>query len=395
MRTTYVPPLTPETAKELVRKTGPQPAAEAPKAPARGDVLLVGLDLGTNTTCLKATNLGAPELVVNEILPTLVGYAREGIVENLLPDNAKVLFGQLAARNRMYLRMVPPLADGVVADMAAAHDFIRYLRQLIPAAPGTELRVVAGLPATADRAARENLCSVLGGFFHKAVLIPEPFLAALGFRDETRLADPAYLDPVRNSIFVDIGAGTTDVCLVQGYFPTGDDQLSVPFAGDKVDALLQAAIRETYPDVNLSLVKVREIKEAFSYVGKLEGAVAVNVVIGGKPRTLDLAEALGDACQQLLLKVLDCVKAIIAQASTDSVADLLQNIIVTGGGSRIRNLGSRIRNLGPELQRLLTEEGYEKPRVHIVGDRHKEHIAAGALVAGRQTKENQWITLGG
>lgn len=389
MRTTYVPPLTAETAKELTRKPGPSPTtSDAGGRSSRGEVLLAGLDLGTNTSCLKVVSFGAAELLVNEAVPTIVGYAKEGIVENLLPGNAKVLYGQLAAKNRLYLRMVSPLADGVVADMAAAHDFIRYLRQLINTPAGVELRVVAGLPATADRSAREDLCQALDGFFDKALLIPEPFLAALGFRDESRLNDPAYLDPVRNSIFVDIGAGTTDVSLVQGYFPTADDQLSVPFAGDKVDGLLQDAIRRAYPDVTLSIVKVRELKEAHSYVGKVESPITVSVVIGGKPRKLELAEAMGDACQQLLLKVLDGVKAIIAQASTDSVAELMQNIILTGGGSRIRNLDT-------ELQRLLVEEGYEKPRVLTVGADYKEHVARGALVAGRQAKESQWVTLGG
>jgi rod shape-determining protein MreB len=387
MRTTYVPPLTPETAKDQSRRLGiPLPTAE-PLKPAKGDTLLVGLDLGTNTSCLQAVPLGSTDLFLSEVLPTIVGYAKEGIVENLLPGNAKVLFGPLAIKNRMYLRMVPPLADGVVADMAAAHDFMRHLRQLINVAPGVEVRVVAGLPATADRTARDHLTEALGGFFDKALLIPEPFLAALGFRDESRLGDPTYLDPVRNSVFVDIGAGTTDVCLVQGYFPTADDQMSVPFAGDRVDALLQASIRQAYPDVDLSLFKVRELKETHSYVGKLDAPITVSVVIGGKARKLELAEILGDVCQQLLLKVLDCVKAIIGEASTDSVGELMQNIILTGGGSRIRNLA-------PELERLLNEEGYEKPKVLSVGENYKQHVAGGALVAGRQAKESQWIPLG-
>jgi len=386
MRTTYVPPLKAETAKDQSSRSGASSLPTEASESVKGDVLLVGLDLGTNTSCLRAAPLGSTQLLLSEILPTVVGYAKEGIVENLLPDNAQVLFGQLAHKHRMYLRMVPPLADGVVADMAAAHDFIRHLRKLIHTAPGVELRVVAGVPASADRGARDLLIQALGGFFHKALLVPEPFLAALGFRDESRLGDPAYLDPVRNSVFVDIGAGTTDVCLVQGRFPTADDQISVPFAGDEVDALLQAAIGQAYPDAHLSLFKVRELKETHSYVGKIDAPITVSVVAGGKSRKLELGEIVGDACQQLLLKVLDSVKAIIAEASNDSVGELMQNIILTGGGSRIRHLA-------PELERLLGEEGYEKPRVLTVGENYKQHVADGALVAGRQAKENQWTSL--
>ena len=52
--------------------------------------------------------------------------------------------------------------------------------------------------------------------FDGILLIPEPFLAALGMRDEGKLNDPDYKDPVSNSLFIDIGAGTTDFCIVQG-----------------------------------------------------------------------------------------------------------------------------------------------------------------------------------
>jgi rod shape-determining protein MreB len=386
MRTTYVPPFTAETAKELQRKTSAPVAGDTSAPSQRGNPLLIGLDLGTNTSRLFAAWPGSPDLVADEVLPTLVGYAREGIVENLLPGNAKTLYGQLAAKNRLYLRMVAPLANGVIADMAAAQDFIRYLRQTINAPVGTELHAVVGLPARADRAAHDGLAHALTGFFDRVMLVPEPFLAALGFRDEARLSDPAYLDPVSNSIFVDIGAGTTDVCLVQGYFPTGDDQVSAAFAGDKVDEVLHAAIRHEHPDVELSRVKVRELKEQHSYVGRLETPIVVSVLVGGKPRKLDLSAVVGDACQQLLVRVFDCVTSVIAQASSDSVAAALQNIILTGGGSRTRNLDT-------ELQRLLVEDGYEAPRVLTVGERYKDHVARGALAAARQAKESQWLPL--
>jgi rod shape-determining protein MreB len=389
MRTTFVTPFTAETAREMqTRKPAPLAFGEPAAKPARGETLLAGFDFGTNTSCLKAVYVGANELVVNEIIPSVVGYVKEGIVENLLPGNAKVLYGQQALKNRLYLRLVSPLAEAVVEDLPAAQDFARHLRGVINAPPGTEVRAVVGLPANADRAARESMCQALAGLFDKVILIPEPFLAALGYREESRLSDPSYLDPVRNSLFVDSGAGTTSACLVQGYFPTSEDQLNIPFAGDKVDQLLAEAIRKSYPDVNLSMVKVRELKEQHSYVGKLENPVTVSLVIGGKVRKLDLGEAIGKACEQLLQRMLQAVKSLIAQASTDSVAELLQNIILTGGGSRIRHIDS-------ELQRLLTEEGYEKPRVQTVGENYKELVAKGALVAGRQAKENQWQSLAG
>ncbi|MCP5522607.1 MAG: rod shape-determining protein [Verrucomicrobiales bacterium] len=396
MRTTFVAPLTPETARDPKAKAAPAPApasaapaasgdtatAPAPRAP-KADAALVGLDLGTNKTCIKAAYIGSGELLASAVVPTLVGYTKEGIVENLLPGNAKVLYGEMAAKNRLYLRCVPPLVDGVVEDMSAAKDFLRHVRQLMKIPAGVELRTVVGVPANADRSAREKLLEALHGIFDKVCLIPEPFLAALGVRDEGKLGQSNYIDPVRNSLFVDIGAGTTDVCLVQGYFPSADDQVSSSFAGDRVDAVLADAIRKQYPNVDLSMVKVRELKEQFSYVGSSEGSASASVIVGGKMRRLELTEIVGNACSQLLQEVFELVKAAIGRASTDSVGELLQNIILTGGGSRVQNLGT-------ELQRLLAEEGYEKPRVQTVGDNYREFVAQGALAAARQARESQW-----
>lgn len=394
MRTTFVAPLTPDTAREGQRKTTAAPAAPAPVAtpetaavvtprPVKSDVVLVGLDLGTNKTCVKAAYAGAPDLLASVVIPTLVGYTKEGIVDNLLPGNAKLLFGQEAVKNRLYLRCVPPLLDGVIEDMSAAKDFLRHVRSLVKADPGVEIRAVVGVPASADRTAREKLLVALQGIVDKVALIPEPFLAALGARDEARVGDPKYIDPVRNSLFVDIGAGTTDVCLVQGYFPGADDQVSSQFAGDRVDAVLGDAIRKQYPNLELSIVKVRELKEQFSYVGTSEGPASASVIVGGKMRRIELTEIVGNACSQLLQEVFELVKTAISRASTDSVGELLQNIILTGGGSRVRNIEA-------ELQRLLVEEGYEKPRVQSVGDNYKEYVARGGLAAARQARDSQW-----
>jgi len=249
-----------------------------------------------------------------------------------------------------------------------------------------EIRAVMGVPANAEPLARENLRESVNGIFHRVIQIPEPFLAALGFRGESQLNDPTYVDPVRNSMFIDIGAGTTDVCLVQGYYPTSADQISFSFAGDKVDELLNEGIKRTYPDCELTSHKVREIKEKLSFVGKADEPRIASVMIGGKARKLDVTEHVNAACTALLQEIFKVVKELIPRVSPDTVEELMQNIILTGGGSRIQHLDS-------ELQRLLTEDGYEKPVVRVVGENYKEFVAKGALKAARSAREDQWQQL--
>lgn len=365
-------------APTKINRPGPAIAADEDDKP-----LYIGFDWGTNTSCIVGGYAGNKEISVKEIIPTLVGYARDGIVDDLLPGNARVLFGQQALKYRLHLRLVQPMVNGVVTDLNAAREFAKHVVNTLQAPSGTEIRAVIGVPANADGAARENMRQAVAGLFHRVILVPEPFLTALGYRDESKLASPGYVDPVRNSLFVDIGAGTTDVCMIQGYYPGADDQVSFAFAGDKVDALLREAILKTYPDCDMPILKIREIKEKNSFVGAVPGPIEVNIVVGGKGRKLELSEQVGAACGQLLERVAAAVKALIARAPSDSVVDMLQNIILTGGGSQVRNIDT-------ELQRLLADEGYEQPQVRSVGDNYKEYVARGALKAARQAREDQW-----
>ncbi len=385
-----ITPIELDSSRTLVAKRIPMNGTPHDTAPApssnKTTTLLVGFDWGTNKTCVQTGAAGSNEVLRKTVVPTVVGYAKEGIVENVLPGNAKVLFGQDALKHRLHLKVVQPMIDGVIHDLPSARDFAKHIRSLLDAPEGTEVRTVLGLPANADASAHEALRQAVTGIFDKVIMIPEPFLAALGYRDESRLSDPDYVDPVCNSLFIDIGGGTTDLCMIQGYYPTADDQISLPFAGDRVDGLLDEAIKRTYPDVAMSMHKVREVKEKHSYVGAPTSDAEVSVMVAGKMRKFELTSQVGEACKELLMKIFEAVKILVARASSDSAAELLRNIIITGGGSRIRNLDT-------ELQRLLAEEGYENPRVQTVGENYKEFVAKGALKAARQAKDGQWQQL--
>jgi rod shape-determining protein MreB and related proteins len=361
------------------------PAAAEPVRKPAATTLLVGFDWGTNKSCVQIARPGSTETATT-IVPTVVGYANEGIVEGILPGESRTLFGAEALKYRMHLRLVQPMVDGVIHDLGASRDFARHMRSLITSEANAEIRAVIGMPANSERTARENLRQAVQGVFDRVILIPEPFLAALGFRDDARLGRDGYVDPVSNSLFVDIGGGTTDVCLVQGYYPTANDQISFAFAGDKVDALIADGIKKTYPDVQLSMLKIREIKEQHAFVGKAAKPVVVSVIVGGKMRKLDLTAQIQDACEALLREIFEAVKTMIVRANPDTVTELMQNIVITGGGSRIAGLDA-------ELQRLLTEEGFEGPSVSVVGEGYKEFVAKGALKAARQARDTQWQQL--
>ena len=369
--------------------SSPSPAAPAgiPRpASAKATSLLIGLDLGTNKSCVLAGPPGSTDITVSKVVPSVVGYVKDGIVDGIIAGNVRILYGEDALRQRLHVELVAPLAEGVIARPEAARDFMQHIRLLADPTGRAEIRAVVGVPANAGEQAREGIRRSAQGIFSRILLIPEPFLAALGFRDDSRVKQSGYVDPVVNSLFIDIGAGTSDLCLVQGYFPTREDQISIPFAGDAIDETIFGELNRTYPNNGLSRISVREIKEAHAYVGPSRKPLDVNVVIGGKGRTLELGDAVGNACNALIEKIYPALTAMIACASSDSVVTLLQNIIVTGGGSQIRGIDT-------VLQKRLADDGYESPKVRLAGQDFQRYVALGALKAARAARENQWQVL--
>jgi rod shape-determining protein MreB len=355
-------------------------------APARKldrKVILAGLDLGTNKSCILAGSAGSTDLAVSKIVPTVVGYVREGIVDGIIAGNATILYGDDALKNFLHVNLAAPLQNGVIVHPDAARDFLRHIRSLVDPGATADLRVVVGVPANAEEEARESIRACAAGIFDRLLLIPEPFLAALGYRDDSRLNQPNYVDPVTNSLFIDIGGGTSDLCLIQGYFPSRDDQICIAFAGDAIDGLIHDEINRLYPGNGLSTQTVRDIKEAHSYVGPIRKPTDVKVIIGGKSRMLELGETIGRACNTLVDRFYPALTTLITRASSDSVVQLLQNIIITGGGSQIRGIDT-------VLQKRLEDDGFESPKVRLAGQDYKRYVALGAHKAARAARENQW-----
>ena len=386
--------MTPATLEKLPVATtaGSAPTAAAPASTvarvvaAKTKTLLVGCDLGTNKSCILAGPTTGTDIAVSKVVPTVVGYVKDGIVDGIITGNARIVFGEDALRNMLHVRLVAPVAEGVITDPAAARDFLNHLRSLIDPAGTAEIRAVIGMPANAGTQARDDIRRCAFGIFDRVLMIPEPFLAALGYRDDARIAQTNYLDPVVNSLFIDIGGGTSDLCLVQGVFPSSEDQISIPFAGDAIDELLHAELERVYPNNGLSRHKVREIKEAHAYVGPSRKPLDVRVIMGGKAHTIEMGDTIARACNTLIDRIYPALTTLIARAPSDSVLTLLQNVIVTGGGSQIKGIDT-------VLQKRLADDGFEAPRVKLAGQDYKRYVAIGALKAARAARENQWQVL--
>ena len=361
-----------------------EPAPMPPPAAAAGKpVVLVGFDLGTNVSAVQACERDGTDIPLSiDLLPTVVGYAKDGILPSILPRGETTLYGEEALKFKLHLNLRWPLEHGCVKDMRTARDFAAYVKQAVVGSRDCSLWAVAGVPANAPVARQKDTRAALADAFDRLLMVPEPFLAAMGYRDDARIGSEDYDDPIRNSLFVDIGAGTTDLCVIQGYYPAAENQISLPKGGDDIDLTLLNLARKKYPDASFSTVRIRKIKEEGSFVGEPRDRVIVTHLVNGKPRKLDLTGEIGRACGLFIEEVVADIAELVARSDTDAVDELLRNIILTGGGSLIRGIREYFEN-------LLHGEGLVDARVKLVDD-YKRLVAKGALKIAKKVKDDQW-----
>ena len=126
------------------------------------------------------------------------------------------------------------------------------------------------------------------GVADSVMLVSEPFAVAYG------------LEALLHALVIDIGAGTADFCVMQGRYPTEEDQKTLTTAGDSVDEQLVKLVRERYPDVQFSIHMIREWKEKWSFVGEPKDRVLVTAPIKGKAMEIDVTQEMRAACESIL-----------------------------------------------------------------------------------------------
>src|SRR5260370_21652179 len=81
---------------------------------------------------------------------------------------------------------------------------------------------VVGVPAAALRTNKQYLWNSMKGIVDSLMIVSEPFAVAYG------------LNALLHTMIVDIGAGTTDFCVMKGRYPTEEDQRTLTMAGDSI-----------------------------------------------------------------------------------------------------------------------------------------------------------------
>ncbi len=291
------------------------------------ETLCVGIDLGTSRSAISASN------GERHVIDSYVGWPVDMVARKVVRKT--VLVGRDALDNRTMLDLRRPLEHGVIKegsqkDEEAVQELLRHLIALIGLKQRgknrPKVRAVVGVPAEAFRVSRQRLRSALEGIADSVMLVSEPFAVAYG------------LEALLHSMIIDIGAGTADFCVMQGRYPTEEDQRTLPNAGDAIDEQLVKLVKEHHAEAQFSIHMIREWKEKWSFVGQPRNRVIVTVPAKGKLTELDITEEMRIACESILPPVCETAIDLLSRVAPEYQDKVRNNIILAGGSSLISGL---------------------------------------------------------
>jgi rod shape-determining protein MreB len=340
------------------------------------DIVYVGMDLGTFKTSV-ASSTG-----VRDELHSAVGWPKDHLAQERF--GGEVVFGKDLIEHRLALDVVRPFERGVLKynsaeecglrpedvkkHREAARLLVNHAVALTRPTKGQPIYGVIGAPSKASVANKQVIREAAHGAFDAVVIVPEPFTIAYSMSRQT------------DTLVVDIGAGTIDLCPVYGTFPSKEEQVTIPVGGDFIDENFMERLRELYPEAQFSRNMVREIKEKYGFVHEVNERVIVSLPVDGMPTKLDVTAPLKDACRTIVEPIVQGLRDLIRRFDPEFQHRMLQNIVLGGGGSQLRGL-DRV------IEESMTKYGGAK--VRRVGDAVFAG-AVGALKLAMGMPEEKW-----
>jgi rod shape-determining protein MreB and related proteins len=296
------------------------------------ELLHVGIDLGTSRSAISASN--GERFVVD----SFVGWPLDMVAKKVL--KREVLIGHEAVANRTMLDLHRPLERGLLKegsekDVEAVRELLKHLLRLVGVngkIKPSNVRAVVGVPAASLRTNKQYLRNAMKGIVDSLLIVSEPFAVAYG------------LDALLHAMIVDIGAGTTDFCVMKGRYPTEEDQRTLTIAGDSVDAQLLKLMEERYPQANVTVFMVRDWKEKHSFVGEPSEPIVVTAPVKGVPTELDITSEMRVACESILPPTIETMLDLLARVEPEFQEKVRNNIILSGGGGLIRGLAKTLED---------------------------------------------------
>ena len=291
----------------------------------------LAIDLGTANTCVYARGRG---IVVNE--PSIVAMIKVTGRFEAVGREAKQMLG----RTPGHIIAIKPMKDGVIADFEITEKMLTYfIKKAHNRTVWVRPRIVIGVPSeitqVEKRAVKDSAYRAKASEVH---LVEEAMAAAIG-------AGMTIAEPTGNMI-VDIGGGTTDIAVISLAGIVYSKAVRV--AGNEMDEAIVHYIKKTYNlligERTAEAIKMK-VGSAYGLDERLTMEIKGRHLIEGVPKTITItAEEIREALAETVNVIVDAIRVALERTPPELSADIVdRGIVLTGGGSLLKNLDKRLR----------------------------------------------------
>jgi len=294
----------------------------------------LAIDLGTANTLVFSKGLG---ITVRE--PSIVAINRDTNTVEAVGEEAKRMLGRTPSN----IVAIRPMRDGVIADFEVTEQMLSELMRKAQRKGGRfnvlQTDVVIGVPSEitqVERRAVKDSAKKAGAA--NVYLIDEAMAAAIG-------AGLPVTEPTGNMI-VDIGGGSTDVAVISLAGVVYSRTLKV--AGNAMDENIVHYIKRKYRlligERTAETIKLK-LGSAFPLEEKIEMEIKGRSLETGIPRTLVVRDdEIREALAETVNAIVETIKIALERTPPELAADLVdKGIVLTGGGSLLKNFDKRLR----------------------------------------------------
>jgi len=292
----------------------------------------LAIDLGTANTLVFSKGLG---ITVSE--PSIVAINRDTNTVEAVGSEAKRMLGRTPSN----IVAIRPMKDGVIADFEVTEQMLSHLIKKAQKQGGwfnfLQTDVVIGVPAEITQVERRAV------------------------KDSAKKAGASnvyLIDEAMAAVIVDIGGGSTDVAVISLAGVVYSRTLKV--AGNAMDENIIHYIKRKYRlligERTAENIK-QKLGSAFPLEEEIEMEIKGRSLETGIPRTLLIKDSeIREALAETVNTIVETIKIALERTPPELAADLVdKGIVLTGGGSLLKNFDKRLRE-ETDLPVFLAEE---------------------------------------
>ncbi|MCR4396296.1 MAG: rod shape-determining protein [Candidatus Saccharicenans sp.] len=304
----------------------------------------LAVDLGTANTLVYLKGRG---IVVQE--PSIVVINKQTGKIEAVGNRAKEMLGKTPNN----VVAIKPMRDGVIADFEIAERMLDYFIKQAMNNRGFLLRprIVIGIPTGITQVERRAVKDVaLRAKASEVYIVEQPMAAAVG-------AELPISEPTGNMI-VDIGGGTTDIAVISLNGVVFNH--SIRTASNEMDEAIVQYLKKKY-NLLIGEKTAEQVKIQLGSAYPLDESLTMEIkgrdLREGIPRTIVVDDQeIREAIEEVVTAIINAVRIALERTPPELSADIIdRGIILTGGGSLLKNLDKRIRE-ETQLPVFITED---------------------------------------